>query len=77
MSADAVKYLGCTGISYNKASWMNNPSIIERAREIGLETTLWLANDEKVIDWAVLHKIDCISVDDPAAARKYLDSKSR
>lgn len=74
LSADAVKEMGCTGISYDLDAWMNNPGIVERSREIGLETTLWLANDGEIIDWAIRHRIDCISVDDPAVARRYMDA---
>jgi len=75
LSADEAGSLGYNGISYNLDAWMNNPSIAERARELGIETTLWLANDEGIIEWAIAHKIDCISVDDPVKARKYLNGK--
>lgn len=72
MTAEEAGRLGYNGISYNLDAWMNNPSIVEHAKELGIETTLWLANDAEVIDWAVRHKVDCISVDDPVKAKKIL-----
>lgn len=72
ISADQAAELGYNGVSFNLDAWMNNPSIADRARELGIETTLWLANDNEVIDWAIRHRIDCISADDPAKAAAYL-----
>lgn len=46
--------------------------IARQARELGIETTLWMANDYEVIDWAILHDIDYVSTDFPAKAVRYM-----
>ncbi len=61
-----AKERGYDGLSYNLDGFMNNPEIIEEARELGIETTLWLVNDYEVADWAVRHGVDYISSDYPA-----------
>lgn len=46
--------------------------IARQARELGIETTLWMANDYEVIDWAILHDIGYVSTDFPAKAVRYM-----
>lgn len=70
---DYCKKMGYNGISYNLDGFLNHPDYVTRARELGLETTLWLVNDYEVIDWAILHKIDYISSDHPEKLKAYMD----
>lgn len=67
-----AKSQGYNGISYDLNAWMNRPEIARQARELGIETTLWMANDYEVIDWAILHDIDYVSTDFPAKAVRYM-----
>lgn len=67
-----AKSQGYNGISYDLNAWMNHPEIAKQAKELGIETTLWMANDKEVIDWSVLHDIDYVSTDFPAKAVKYV-----
>ncbi len=69
-----AKEQGYDGISYNLDAWMNRPEVVEQAKELGVETTLWLANHYEVIDWAVRHGIDYISTDFPKQAVDYMKS---
>ena len=62
------------GISYNLDGFLDNPWIADQARELGVETTLWLVNDYEVADWAIRHKIDYISTDNPEKLQKYMDA---
>lgn len=77
ISAEEAVRRGYDGISFNLDAWMNNPDIASRARELGVESTLWLANSPEVIDWAIRHRIDCISADDPAKVRSILSNISK
>ena len=67
-----AKSKGYNGISYDLNAWLNRPEVAAQAVELGVETTLWMANDYEVIDWAIRHKIDYISTDYPAKAVEYL-----
>jgi glycerophosphoryl diester phosphodiesterase len=67
-----AKSKGYNGISYDLNAWLNRPEVAAQAAELGVETTLWMANDYEVIDWAIRHKIDYISTDYPAKAVEYL-----
>lgn len=67
-----AKSQGYNGVSYDLNAWMNRPEIADQARELGIETTLWMANDHEVIDWAIRHGIDYISTDFPAKAVEYV-----
>ena len=60
-----AKERGYNGLSYNLDGFMNNPEVIEEAKSLGLETTLWLVNTREVADWARKHHIDYISSDHP------------
>jgi len=63
---------GYNGISYNLDGFLNNPGIVEQAKALGIETTLWLVNDFEVADWAVRHGIDYISSDHPEKLVPYI-----
>jgi glycerophosphoryl diester phosphodiesterase len=67
-----AKEKGYDGISYNLDGFLNNPHIAKQAKELGIETTLWLVNDYEVADWAILHDIDCISTDHPEKLVPYI-----
>jgi glycerophosphoryl diester phosphodiesterase len=69
-----AKEKGYDGISYDLNAWLNHPEIAAQAKQLGIETTLWLSNDYEVIDWAILHDIDYVSTDFPAQAVKYVKS---
>ena len=64
-SAAWAKERGYDGISYNLDGFMNNPGVIDEAKSLGIETTLWLVNDYEVAAWARKHGIDYISSDHP------------
>jgi glycerophosphoryl diester phosphodiesterase len=70
--ASYAKEMGFTGISYDLNAWMNRPEILEEARQLGIETTVWLTNHYEVIDWATRHKADYVSTDFPAPAVQYV-----
>ena len=65
---------GYNGISYDMNGFMNHPEYIERAKKLGIETTLWIVNDYEVVQWAILHGIDCVSSDHPEMVKAYVDS---
>ena len=67
-----AKSKGYDGISYDLNAWLNRPEVAAQAQKLGVETTLWMANDYEVIDWAVRHGIDYISTDFPEKAVKYV-----
>ena len=52
---------------------MNNPGYAARAKELGMETTLWVVNDYEPVNWAILHGIDYISSDHPEIIKLYVD----
>lgn len=67
-----AKELGFDGISYDLNAWLNHPEIMEQAKKLGIETTVWLTNNYEVIQWAFMHGADYISTDFPAQAVQYV-----
>ncbi|MCM1502457.1 MAG: glycerophosphodiester phosphodiesterase [Bacteroidales bacterium] len=67
---------GYNGISYNFDGFMNHPDYVERARKLGIETTLWIVNSYEVVEWAVRHGVDCVSSDHPELIKGYVDAIS-
>lgn len=61
-------------ISYDMDGLMNHPDYIDRAHELGMEVTLWIVNDNEVVDWAIRHGVDYVSSDHPERIKEYLDS---
>lgn len=72
--AEYARSKGYNAISYDLSGFMNNPGIIGQARALGIETTLWIANDFELYDWAYRHGVDYISTDHPAAMVKYAEA---
>lgn len=67
------KEKGYDGMSYDLNGFLNHPDYVARAKALGIETTLWLANDWQVVDWALLNGIDFVSSDHPEKVKAYLD----
>ena len=67
-----AKELGFDGISYDLNAWLNHPEIMEQAKNLGIETTVWLTNSYEVIQWAIMHGADYVSTDFPAPAVQYV-----
>lgn len=65
--------IGANAVSYNFDGFMNNPGYAARAKELGMETTLWVVNDYEPVNWAILHGIDYISSDHPEIIKLYVD----
>ena len=61
-------------ISYDMNGLMNHPEYVERAHQLGMEVTLWIVNDNEVVDWAIRHGVDYVSSDHPERIKKYVDS---
>ena len=69
-----AKEMGFNGISFDLNAFLNRPQIVTQARELGIETTLWLVNDYEVADWAILHGINYISTDFPEKLVPYIEA---
>ena len=65
---------GYDAISYDMNGLMNHPDYVARAHQLGLEVTLWVVNDNEVVDWAIKHGVDFVSSDHPERIKAYLDS---
>lgn len=65
---------GYNAISYDMNGLMNHPDYVERAHLLGMEVTLWIVNDNEVVDWAIRHGVDYVSSDHPERIKEYLDS---
>ena len=70
---DYCKAQGYDAISFDMNGFMNHPGYVARAKELGMETTLWIVNDYEVVDWAILHGIDYVSSDHPERIKEYLE----
>ena len=70
---DYLKAKGYDAVSYDMNGLMNHPGYAVRAKELGMETTLWIVNDYEVVDWAILHGIDYVSSDHPERIKAYVD----
>ena len=69
---DYCKSRGYDAVSFDINGFMNHPGYAKRAKELGLETTLWIVNDYEVVDWAIRHGIDFVSSDHPERIVEYL-----
>ena len=69
---DYCKSRGYDAISYDMNGFMNHPGYIKRAKELGMETTLWIVNDYEIVDSAILHGVDYVSSDHPERIVEYL-----
>ena len=65
---------GYNGISYDFNGFLNHPDYVGRAKELGIETTLWIVDNNEVVDWAILHGIDYVSSDHPEKIKAYIDA---
>lgn len=65
---------GYNGISYDFNGFMNHPDYVDRAKKLGIETTLWIVNSYEVVEWAVRHGVDCVSSDHPELIKAYVDA---
>ena len=65
---------GYNAISYDMNGLMNHPDYVERAHQLGMEVTLWIVNDNEVVDWAIRHGVDYVSSYHPERIKEYLDS---
>ncbi|MBO6170331.1 MAG: glycerophosphodiester phosphodiesterase [Bacteroidales bacterium] len=65
---------GYNAISYDMNGLMNHPDYVDRAHELGMEVTLWIVNDNEVVDWAIRHGVDFVSSDHPEKIKAYLDT---
>lgn len=70
---DYCKSRGYDAVSFDFNGFMNHPEYAARAKELGLETTLWIVNHYEVVDWALLHGIDYVSSDHPEKIMTYLE----
>lgn len=65
---------GYKGLSYNLNVFMNFPEMVDQARELGIDTTLWMVEDSEVVDWAFRHGITYVSTDFPDKTKAYIDA---
>lgn len=65
---------GYNAISYDLNGFLNHPDYVERAHQLGMEVTLWVVNDNELVDWAIRHGVDFVSSDHPEKIKAYLDS---
>lgn len=77
VDAAVAKKEGFGGLSYNLNVMMNRPEIVAQANELGVVTTLWMVENEEVVDWAVKHGITYISTDFPDRMKAYLESRTK
>ena len=67
------KSRGYNAISYDLKGFYSHPDYPARAKALGLETTLWVVNDEDAVDWAISHGIDFVSSDHPERIKAYVE----
>lgn len=72
---DTAKKEGFGGLSYNLNVFMNRPELVSRSNELGIATTLWMVENEEVVDWAEKHGITYISTDFPDRMKEYIEKK--
>ena len=65
LSPKDVHAKGWNGIDYHYKVFLNNPTWIKEANEMGLITNSWTINDEKIMDHLIRQNIQYISTDRP------------
>ncbi len=74
VDAETAVKEGFRGLSYSMYVFMNRPEMVDRMNELGIESTLWIVDNEEVADWAVRHNVTCISSNYPDRMKAYLES---
>ena len=65
---------GYSGVSYNYNVIMNCPQVLDEAHEAGLQTVLWPVNSYDLADFAMRHKVDYVSTDQPQAMQNLMSA---
>ncbi len=74
VDADVAIKEGFRGLSYSMYVFMNRPEMVDRMNELGVESTLWIVDNEEVADWAVRHNVTYISSNYPDRMKAHLES---
>lgn len=75
LSPKELKRTGCTGPNYNLNVYREHPEWISESHAEGLKVATWTVNKEQDMEWAILHKIDYITTDNPVLLQELLSSK--
>ena len=65
---------GYSGVSYNYNVLMNCPYVLDEVHEAGLQTVLWPVNSYDLADFAMRHKVDYVSSDQPQAMQNLMSA---
>ncbi len=65
---------GYSGVSYNYNTIINNLSLLDEAHDAGLQTVLWPVNSYDLADFAMRHKVDYVSSDEPQAMQNLMSA---
>jgi len=63
-------------MSYAEKVWRAHPEYLKQAKELGVETTIWIVNEESTIDWVLEQGFDYVSTDYPERIYPYVRSKT-
>lgn len=65
---------GIKGASYELNVLMNFPEMADQARELGMQTCVWMVEDPELVDWAWKHGITTVSTDFPDKCQAYINA---
>ncbi len=74
---DSAKAIGFSAISYRVDVFLNHLDYIKRAKEIGIDTYLWMVEDEYLVDWATAHDVTWITTDFSDRILKYTNTLAK
>lgn len=69
LSPREAKEAGYAGIDYEDSVYMDHPSWIKEARQLGLVTNVWTVNDLKEIKYFFRQGIDYVTTNEPEKAK--------
>lgn len=55
--------------------WKKHPDLLGACKALGVETTIWIVNDEAGIDWVLEQGFDYVSTDMPEKIKPYVDRR--
>lgn len=72
LSPSELKELGAAGADYHLNVFKKHPEWIEDLHRLGLKVNVWTVNKEQDMQWAIDHKVDYITTNEPVLLQEVL-----
>ncbi|MDR0892628.1 MAG: glycerophosphodiester phosphodiesterase [Mediterranea sp.] len=70
LSPQELKDLGAAGPDYQLNVFKKHPQWIDEAHQLGLKVNVWTVDKEEDLRWAIEHKVDFVTTNEPTLLQK-------